>query len=214
MALQTRYLFTASMDVEPAQEKLFNEVYDTEHVPLLLKVPGVIAVARLKKTTLTMIIGGEKKTIVMENEPTYSATYEIESPEVLTSPGWGAALSTKIAMWVPTLRAVAVTAESVVGLRGSQLSVLHTLKVRTRPESTGVTRAGARGGARSGRGSCAANSRSERRNRRSNCCATLGPAGAAIGARGAGGAARGFPPSLNGCKSFGMLVAPVLLIAR
>ena len=92
MALQTRYLFTASMDVEPAQEKLFNEVYDTEHVPLLLKVPGVIAVARLKKTTLTMIIGGEKKTIVMENEPTYSATYEIESPEVLTSPGWGAAV--------------------------------------------------------------------------------------------------------------------------
>ena len=92
MAIQTRYLFTAAMDVEPAQEKLFNEVYDTEHVPLLLKVPGVIAVARLKKTTLTMIIGGEKKTIVMENEPTYSATYEIESPEVLTSPAWGAAV--------------------------------------------------------------------------------------------------------------------------
>src|SRR3972149_3673546 len=63
MALQTRYLFTASMDVEPAQEKLFNEVYDTEHVPLLLKVPGVIAVARLKKTTLTMIIGGGKEKI-------------------------------------------------------------------------------------------------------------------------------------------------------
>ena len=89
MALQTRYLFTAAMDVEAAQEKLFNEVYDTEHVPLLLKVPGVIAVARLKKTTLTMIIGGEKKTIVMENEPTYSATYEIESPEVLTTPRVG-----------------------------------------------------------------------------------------------------------------------------
>jgi hypothetical protein len=92
MALQTRYLFTASMDVEPAQEKLFNEVYDIEHVPMLLKVPGVIAVARLKKTTLTMIIGGEKKTIVAENEPMYSATYEIESPDVLTTPAWGAAV--------------------------------------------------------------------------------------------------------------------------
>ena len=92
MALQTRYLFTAAMDVEPAQEKLFNEVYDTEHVPLLLKVPGVIAVARLKKTTLTMIIGGEKKTIVAENEPTYSATYEIESPEVLISEAWAKAV--------------------------------------------------------------------------------------------------------------------------
>src|SRR3989442_14877301 len=90
MALQPRYLFTAAMDVEPAQEKLFNEVYDTEHVPLLLKVPGVIAVARLKKTTLTMIIGGGEKTIVMEKEPTYSATYENEKPEGLTNPGWGA----------------------------------------------------------------------------------------------------------------------------
>jgi len=92
MALQTRYLFTASMDVEPVKEALFNEVYDTEHVPLLLKVPGVIAVARLKKTTLTMIIGGEMKTMVAENEPTYSATYEVESPEVLTSAAWGAAV--------------------------------------------------------------------------------------------------------------------------
>ena len=80
MAIQTRYLFTAAMDVEPAKEALFNEVYDTEHVPLLLKVPGVISVARLKRTTLTMIIGGEKKTMVAENEPVYSATYEIESP--------------------------------------------------------------------------------------------------------------------------------------
>ena len=92
MAIQTRYLFTAAMDVEPAKEALFNEVYDIEHVPLLLKVPGVISVARLKRTTLTMIIGGEKKTMVAENEPVYSATYEIESPEVLTTPAWGAAV--------------------------------------------------------------------------------------------------------------------------
>ena len=92
MSLSSRFLFSAAMDVTPEREKLFHEVYDTEHVPLLLKVPGVIAVARLKKTTLTMIIGGEKKTIVAENEPTYSATYEIESPEVLTSPAWGAAV--------------------------------------------------------------------------------------------------------------------------
>src|SRR5262249_24302296 len=74
MALQTRYLFTASMDVEPTKEALFNEVYDTEHVPLLLKVPGVIAVARLKKTTLTMIIGGAKKTILAEKVPPHPPT--------------------------------------------------------------------------------------------------------------------------------------------
>src|SRR5882724_6571967 len=110
-------------------------------------------------------------------------------------------------MCVPTLSAVAVTVESVAGLRGSQSSVLHTLNVRTWPESTGVTRAGARGGALSGRGTCAANSRSERRNRRSNCCATLGPKAEASGAPGAGGAASGLPPSLNACESSGMLLA-------
>ena len=41
MPIITKYLFVASMDVDPEKEDLFNEVYDTEHVPNLLKVPGV-----------------------------------------------------------------------------------------------------------------------------------------------------------------------------
>lgn len=88
MPIQTRYLFSAAMDVEPAKDAIFNEVYDGEHVPLLLKVPGVIAVARFKRQELTMILGGERKTIVFENEPAYNALYELESPEVLTSDAW------------------------------------------------------------------------------------------------------------------------------
>mgnify|MGYP003722274727 CR=1 FL=1 len=49
MALvKTSYLFAASMDVEPDKEKLFNEVYDTEHIPYLSEVPGVLAIARFK----------------------------------------------------------------------------------------------------------------------------------------------------------------------
>lgn len=92
MPIQTRYLFSAAMDVEPAKDALFNEVYDGEHVPLLLKVPGVIAVARFKKQELTMILGGERKTIVVEHEPAYNALYEVESPEVLTSEPWARAV--------------------------------------------------------------------------------------------------------------------------
>lgn len=92
MPVQTRYVFSAAMDVEPGTEALFNEVYDTEHVPLLMKVPGVVAVARFKTQPVTMIIGGERRTIVIENEPKYSALYEIESPEVLTSAPWGHAV--------------------------------------------------------------------------------------------------------------------------
>jgi hypothetical protein len=92
MPFQTRYLFTAAMDVQPDKEALFNEVYDKEHVPMLLEVPGMISVARFKTEELTMIIGGQKKTIVVENEPRYSALYEIESPEVLVSEAWARAV--------------------------------------------------------------------------------------------------------------------------
>ena len=92
MPIQTRYLFSAAMDVEPAPEPLFNEVYDGEHVPVLLKVPGVIAVARFKRQELTMVLGGERKTIVVDHEPAYNALYEIDSPDVLTSTAWAKAV--------------------------------------------------------------------------------------------------------------------------
>ena len=88
MPFQSKYLFSASMDVAPEKEDIFNEVYDTEHIPMLKKVPGVLSVARFKTQELTMVIGGERRTIVAENEPRYSALYEIEGPEVLTSDAW------------------------------------------------------------------------------------------------------------------------------
>jgi hypothetical protein len=92
MSFQTKYVFSAAMDVEPAKDAIFNEVYDKEHVPMLLQVPGVISVARFKKQEVTLVIGGERKTIVVENEPTYNALYEIESPEVLVSDAWAKAV--------------------------------------------------------------------------------------------------------------------------
>ena len=86
MPITSRYLFTASMDVEPAKEALFNEVYDREHVPTILKVPGVFSALRFRRRPLEMIIGGERKTIELPGEPTYTALYELESPSVLVSP--------------------------------------------------------------------------------------------------------------------------------
>jgi len=47
MTINSRYIFVASMDVDPDKEALFNEVYDSEHIPILLKVPGVRAVTRM-----------------------------------------------------------------------------------------------------------------------------------------------------------------------
>jgi hypothetical protein len=82
----------ASMDVEADKENLFNEVYDQEHVPLLMKVPGVVSVTRLKSEPLTMIMAGERKHIEAEGEPRFSAIYEIESPDVLVSDAWADAV--------------------------------------------------------------------------------------------------------------------------
>ncbi len=92
MPINTKYLFIVSMDVEPDKEALFNEVYDTEHVPALLKVPGVTSVTRLTAAPLTLRIGGETRNVAAEGVPTYTAIYEIESPEVLVSDAWAEAV--------------------------------------------------------------------------------------------------------------------------
>jgi len=58
MPIITKYLFVASMDVEPEKADRCNEVYDTEHVPKLLRVPGVHAVTRIKGEPFAVSIGG------------------------------------------------------------------------------------------------------------------------------------------------------------
>ena len=102
MAAKAKYLFIASMDVDADKEALFNEVYDKEHIPALLKVPGVLKVYRAVREPLTMFLGGEKKTIVAEGEPRYSAYYELESAEVLTSEAWGKAV--ELGRWPSQVR--------------------------------------------------------------------------------------------------------------
>ena len=91
MPITSKYLFVASMDVDPDKEALFNEVYDTEHVPNLLKVPGVHAVARLEGAPFSMSIGGEEKRVAHDG-PHHTAVYEIDGPHVLTSAAWAEAV--------------------------------------------------------------------------------------------------------------------------
>ena len=92
MPIKSKYLLVASMDVEAEREALFNEVYDTEHVPALLKVPGVNSVVRGIKRELKMVMGGELRTITFEEEPKYTALYEVDSLDVLTSDVWAEAV--------------------------------------------------------------------------------------------------------------------------
>ena len=91
MPITSKYLFVASMDVDADKEALFNEVYDTEHIPNLLKVPGVRAVTRRQGEPLAVSIGGAEQQVVHEG-PRYSARYEIDGPHVLISPAWAKAV--------------------------------------------------------------------------------------------------------------------------
>ncbi|MGI9658933.1 MAG: hypothetical protein ACR2OD_08490 [Gaiellaceae bacterium] len=86
------YILIAAMDVDPDKEDLFNEVYDEEHMPSVLNVPGVYSAERFTRESLTVAVGGEVKTITLEDEPKYSAVYEIEGPDVLLSDEWVAAV--------------------------------------------------------------------------------------------------------------------------
>jgi len=91
MPITSKYLFVASMDVDADKEALFNEVYDTEHVPNLLKVPGVRAVSRMEGEPFAISIGGAEKQ-VQHDGPRHSALYEIDGPHVLVSPEWAKAV--------------------------------------------------------------------------------------------------------------------------
>jgi hypothetical protein len=92
MPIATKYVFIASMDVAAEKEALFNEVYDREHVPNLLKVPGVRSVTRLRTEPARLNIGGASTPLTGAGAPIYTAIYEIDSPDVLTSAAWAKAV--------------------------------------------------------------------------------------------------------------------------
>jgi hypothetical protein len=89
MPIDAGYVFIVSMDVQPDKEALFNEVYDTEHVPLLSKVPGVRSVSRFKTEVAKLNVGGNNPTVADgAGAPRYVAIYEIDSPDVMLTEAW------------------------------------------------------------------------------------------------------------------------------
>ena len=85
------YIFIASMDVDADKEELFNEVYDTEHIPYILDVPGVHGAKRYTAERFEVEIGGKREWKEPDG-PKYAAIYEIDGPEVLLSAEWLAAV--------------------------------------------------------------------------------------------------------------------------
>lgn len=91
MIERSKYLFVASMDVDPAHEHVFNQVYESEHGPNLLCVPGMRRMTRYTSAEFRLAIGGRVQQIE-PSQPKYHAFYEIESPEVLVSDSWAEAI--------------------------------------------------------------------------------------------------------------------------
>ena len=73
------YLYLVQMDVPATLEDEFNRIYDTQHVPNIIKAPGVHGCSRylLHSTDANGVAR-------------YAALYEIDSPDVPESPGWKA----------------------------------------------------------------------------------------------------------------------------
>ena len=92
MPITGKWIFTAAMDVDADKEAIFNEVYDTEHIPHLSKVPGVVSVTRAKLEPLRVSMGGETKTVDAQGKPRYACIVELENPQVLVSPAWAKAV--------------------------------------------------------------------------------------------------------------------------
>jgi hypothetical protein len=71
------YAFVVQLDIPAEHEAEFNRVYDTEHFPMLSKVPGVRSAARYRLEHST--VPGMQR---------YLTIYELDSPEVMKTAEW------------------------------------------------------------------------------------------------------------------------------
>jgi hypothetical protein len=86
-----RHCYMVTFEIAREDEAEFNEIYDTEHVPNILKVEGVLGVVRVKDAAPT-----PKGWLL------YSALYLITHPDLPSTPQWKAA--SEIGRWAPMMR--------------------------------------------------------------------------------------------------------------
>ncbi len=85
------FFYQVTFEIAPEDEAEFNEIYDTEHIPNILEVEGVMQVIRFR-----------------DAEPTaqgwlkYSALYLIARPDLPSTPEWRA--KSDIGRWAPVIR--------------------------------------------------------------------------------------------------------------
>jgi hypothetical protein len=77
MSSQARYQFVVQLAIPKALEQRFAELYDNDHIPALMTVPGVRSCSRLK------LLWSD-----VDDIPEYLAIYDVDAPDVPKSPEW------------------------------------------------------------------------------------------------------------------------------
>lgn len=85
------YFYMVTFEIAPEDEKDFNEIYDTEHIPNILQVEGVLQVIRLRDEEYTP--QGWRK---------YSALYLMTRSDLPSTPQWRA--KSDLGRWAPVIR--------------------------------------------------------------------------------------------------------------
>jgi hypothetical protein len=85
------HIYVVQMDIPTELEAEFNRIYDTDHVPTILKVPGVRSCRRYRLEHSTK-----------EGMPRYLAVYEVDNAEIVNSPAWTEA--SDLGEWKPKIR--------------------------------------------------------------------------------------------------------------
>jgi len=90
---RARALLLRGLNIDPVCQEEFEDWYNTEHLPRLSRVPGVVRARRYRLHAEASHLKG--------NPPVYMAVYEIERPEVLESEEFHRASETP---WTSRLR--------------------------------------------------------------------------------------------------------------
>ncbi|HET6367596.1 MAG TPA: hypothetical protein VFG27_10245, partial [Pseudomonadales bacterium] len=98
---KTPYVFWVMMDVEPHREALFNDLYDNEHLPLLMKLPGSLNAVRYRTKA--------------PGEARYLCVYEVERTDLPMSKLWND--TSDIGRWKPEVRSYTYNKHYIVSER-------------------------------------------------------------------------------------------------
>lgn len=85
------YFYMVTFEIDPQDERDFNEIYDTEHIPNILQVEGVLQVIRLCDAERTP-----------QGWLKYSALYLMTHPDLPSTPQWRA--KSDLGRWAPVIR--------------------------------------------------------------------------------------------------------------